>query len=204
MSANDGTGQPRQPDGASRRPLSRHLIFTSTICALFTFAAWGAYSPSKAALRSLVDTLSQEMQLYSAAHPEAAPVRVHALYPAKILTEAFEEEERVKPALTIMLESPDKGQTAQKVAAESIRGLEAGQEMVVTAFVARLALCGMLGASYRGGFWRGLVDWLIACFMGLGFVLIRMDTDIKIRKWGRRHGSSGKLSVDKGETRTSH
>ncbi|KAI1128528.1 hypothetical protein F5Y10DRAFT_173798 [Nemania abortiva] len=193
MSPNDETGE---PGNTKDRPLPRHIIFTSTFCAFYTFAGWGAYSPAKSALRSLADTLSQEMQLYSTAYPKAAPIRIHAVFPAKILTESFEAEEQIKPALTIMLESPDKGQTAQEAAAASIRGLEAGQEMVVTTFVTRLALCGMLGGSYRGGFWRGLVDWLMACVMGLGFVLIRLDTDLKIRQWGRKHGPSGKLTVN--------
>ncbi|KAL8964461.1 MAG: hypothetical protein Q9197_006917, partial [Variospora fuerteventurae] len=45
-------------------PLSRHLIFTSSVVAFYPLAGYSPYSPTKSSLRSLIDTLSQELLLY--------------------------------------------------------------------------------------------------------------------------------------------
>ncbi|KAI0006305.1 hypothetical protein F4779DRAFT_597008 [Xylariaceae sp. FL0662B] len=161
----------------------RHLIFTGSFLSFYTFAGYVPYSPTKAALRSLSDTLSQEMNLYRA----TTTIKVRTVYPATIFTESYEAENLVKSDLTKKLEEGDKGQTAEDVARISIRGLEAGQEMITTTFLTRLAMCGVLGGTIRGGFWKGLVDWLIACVMGVAMVFVRMDMDSKVRRWGREH-----------------
>ncbi|TVY56210.1 3-ketodihydrosphingosine reductase tsc10, partial [Lachnellula suecica] len=116
----------------------RHLIFTSSFIAFYTFAGYAPYAPAKAALRSLSDTLSQEMNLYAAAHPNAPCVRLHTVFPATILTEGYEAEEQVKHGLTRQFEEDDDGQTPRVVAAKSIRALEAGQEIVTTDFLTGL------------------------------------------------------------------
>lgn len=160
---------------------TRHLIFTASFLALYTFTGYTPYSPTKAALRSLSDTLSQEMNLYAA----TTPIRVHTVYPATIFTESYEAENLIKSDLTKKLEEGDGGQTAEQVARSSIRGLEAGQEMVTTTLIIRLVMCSVLGGTIRGGFWKGLVDWLVSCVMGLVMVFVRMDMDVKVRRWAR-------------------
>lgn len=82
----------------------RHLIFTASFLAFYTFAGWSSYSPTKAALRSLSDTLSQEANLYATANPKEPEVRVHTIFPAGILTEGFDAENRIKSDLTKLLE----------------------------------------------------------------------------------------------------
>ncbi|RYP52418.1 hypothetical protein DL768_002449 [Monosporascus sp. mg162] len=107
----------------SSPPLSRHLIFTASFLCFYTFAGYSPYSPTKAALRSLSDSLSQEMNLYAAANPHSPAVKIHTIFPATIFTESYEAENLVKTDLTKMLEESDDGQTAEIVARETPWGV---------------------------------------------------------------------------------
>ncbi|CAJ2510096.1 Uu.00g059960.m01.CDS01 [Anthostomella pinea] len=170
---------------------ARHLIFTASFLAFYSFSGYSSYSPSKAALRSLSDSLSQEMNLYSAAHPSEPRVRVHTVFPATILTEAYEAENLIKSDLTKVLEEGDGGQTPELVAARSIKALESGQELITTDLLTGLVKRSMLGGSVRGGFWRAMGDWILACVMGLVMIFVRDDMDRKAKAWGRKFGASG-------------
>jgi 3-dehydrosphinganine reductase len=46
---------------------TRHVIFVSSVLALFPVAGYAAYNPPKAAMRSLADTLNQEVAVYNGA-----------------------------------------------------------------------------------------------------------------------------------------
>jgi 3-dehydrosphinganine reductase len=173
------------------RPPARHLIFTASFLAFYSFAGYTPYSPSKAALRSLSDSLSQEMNLYAAAHPNEPVVRLHTVFPATIYTDAYEAENRIKSNLTKMLEEGDEGQTPEVVAAKSIKGLEGGQELVTTDILTALVKRSVIGGSVRGGFVRVLGDWFLAWLMGIVMVFVRHDMDQKVRTWGRKFGPSG-------------
>ena len=149
-----------------------HLIFTASLLSFFTLAGYAPYSPTKAALRSLSDTLSQEMNLYKA----SCPVRLHTIYPATIFTESYEAENKVKSDLTKKLEEGDAGQTADEVARRSIAGLERGEEMVTTTFMTRLLMTSVLGGTIRNGW--AVLDTVFkladefcygVCEMGYGF-----------------------------------
>ncbi|KAH9904612.1 hypothetical protein F4778DRAFT_790180 [Xylariomycetidae sp. FL2044] len=157
---------------ASQPNQTRHLIFTASLLSLYTFTGYTPYSPGKAALRSLSDTLSQEMNLYAAANPTEPRVRVHTIFPATILTEGLEAENRVKTDVTKLLEEADTPQSPEAVATKSIQGLD------------------MLGGSIRGGFIHGLVDWLLASWIAIIMVFICNDMDKKVQKWGRDFGAS--------------
>lgn len=76
---------------------TRHLIFTSSFAALYTMVGYTSCGPAKAAVRSLSDSLSQELHLYATANPSWPPIRVHTVFPATILSEAYDNENLVKP-----------------------------------------------------------------------------------------------------------
>ncbi|PQE06681.1 hypothetical protein CJF30_00008586 [Rutstroemia sp. NJR-2017a BBW] len=176
-----GTGSGGAP------PPARHLIFTASFLAFYSFAGYAAYSPSKSALRSLSDTLSQEMNLYAAAYPHSPPVRLHTIFPATILTESYEAENRIKHGLTKSLEDGDEGQTPQVVASRSIKALQAGEELISTDLLTGLVKNSMLGGSVRGGFLNAIIKWILAGLMGIVMVFVRGDMDRKTRAWGRKH-----------------
>lgn len=169
-------------------PKAHHLIFTASFVSFFSFAGYAPYSPAKAALRSLSDTLSQEMNLYAASYPNAPPVKLHTIFPATILTEAYEAENRIKHGLTKQLEEGDDGQTPHLIASKSIKGLEAGQELITTDLLTGLVKGSMLGGSVRGGFGSAILQWILAGLMGLVMVFVRHDMDTKARAWGKKFG----------------
>ncbi|KAI0415145.1 NAD(P)-binding protein [Xylaria grammica] len=176
----------------SPRPPARHIIFTASFLAFYSFAGYAPYSPCKAALRALSDNLSQEMNLYNSANPTAPAIRIHTVFPSGIHGPSFDAENRMKCDLTKVLESSDAGgQTAEVVAEKSIRGLERGEELITTEFLSYMVKRGMLGGSVRGGVFRALWDWLLASLMGVIMIFVRHDMDLKTRAWGRKYGSSG-------------
>ena len=182
--------------GTTKHPIPppsppRHLIFTASFVSFYSFTGFAPYTPSKVALRSLCDTISQEMNLYAGANPSEPRVRVHTVFPATMPTESLEAENRVKTDVTRMLEEGDTVLTPYQVAQRSIAGLERGEELVTTTFLMRLVMTGVLGGSMRGGCVKGFVDTLLSWVVVLVMVFVRRDMDGKVRGWGRKHGTSG-------------
>lgn len=178
------------------RPAERHLIFTSSLAAFFPIIGYAPYSPSKAALRALSDALSQEMNLYSAAHPNEPHVRLHTIFPGTILTNGYEAELRTKPDVQKSVEELDAKQTPDVIASKSIAGLESGREHITTDFIAGLARQSLLGHTPRGGFFRAIFDAFMAGIVALVILFVRGDMDKQVRAWGRKYGTSGKKGLD--------
>ncbi|MCJ1482986.1 hypothetical protein MMC06_003152 [Schaereria dolodes] len=167
----------------------RHLIFTSSVLAFYPIIGYGPYSPPKCALRSLSDTLSQELNLYSSS--STSEVKLHTIFPGTIFTDSYEEENKIKPGITKKLEEDDGGQSPDEVAARSVRGLERGEELITTALLGRAMKVSALGASRRIGW--GFVDTIFGWLVSVIMIYVRIDMDEKVRKWGGMHGSSGNL-----------
>lgn len=182
---------------AQPTPLARHLIFTASFVSFYSFAGFTPYAPSKAAVRSLSDSLSQEMNLYAAANPSAPRVRLHTIFPATMPTKSLDEENRVKTDLTKSLEEGDQVLEPEECARRSIAGLEAGQELIATSTIIRLVKASTMGGSIRGGFLTGLVDTLLGWIVLVVMVYIRWEMDIKVARWGREHGATGMILSSK-------
>jgi 3-dehydrosphinganine reductase len=178
-------GNPTQP------PPARHIIFTGSFVSFYSFAGFTPYSPSKAAVRALSDSLSQEMNLYAAAHPDVPRVRVHTVFPATMPTQSLDDENAVKTDLTKSLEEGDQILSAEECACRAIAGLENGEELVPTSTIIRLVMTSVMGGSVRGGLWKGLINTLLGWVTLVVMIFIRWDMDNKVKRWGRKHGSSG-------------
>ncbi|KAL8916229.1 MAG: hypothetical protein Q9208_008627 [Pyrenodesmia sp. 3 TL-2023] len=167
---------------ASSLPPPRHLIFTSSFVALYSLAGYSPYAPIKSSLRTLTDTLSQELLFYppTSTRPAVIP---HCIFPATILTQAYVEENKIKPCVTLKLEEDDKGQTPEEVAEASVRGLERGEEMITTEMIGGLVWTAAMGSSRKRGWgiWDTVVGWVIIWVIGW----VRWDMDRTIKKWGR-------------------
>ncbi|KAG8170276.1 hypothetical protein KVR01_001021 [Diaporthe batatas] len=188
--------EPNEPAGDAQTmrrkdAAPRHLVFTSSFQALYSMVGYTSYGPAKTALRSLSDSLSQELHLYAAANPSWRPIRVHTIFPSTIFGESYEAENLVKPDVNKMLEETDPGQTAEVVARKSIQGLESGHELITCDILARFVLSTVFGTSKRGGFFRTLADWAMGCLGLLILIFVRWDMDRKVRNFGRRHGHLG-------------
>lgn len=179
------------PTDGQGNPLRRHLIFTASTLSFLSVAGYGPYAPAKAAIRALCDTLSQEVEIYNGARRNksnaapAADVKVHTVFPMGILTPGFENEEKMKPELTRMLEEADKPQTPEKVAEISIKALERGEYFITTMFVGTLMKASALGASARDSI---ILDTLASWVSSLAFFFVGLDFSSKAWNWGKKNG----------------
>ena len=165
---------------------TRHVIFTCSTLAFFPLAGYAPYSPAKAAMRALADTLTQEVAVYSGAN-RSSEVKIHTVFPMGILTPGFENENKTKPALTVELEKDDKPQTPDEVARISIARLEAGDGMITTMLVGHL----MRGWGMAGSARNGLVDMFWNFIGSIVIMFVVPDFMSKCRKWGQQKGMAG-------------
>jgi 3-dehydrosphinganine reductase len=167
----------------------KHLIFTTSVLALFTIVGYGPYSPSKWAVRGLADTLSQEVLLY----PQK--VKVHVVYPGTILSPGFEIETQTKPEITKILESSDPQFTPEEMAPNIVSRLERGHYYVTVAFLGHLMKWGTMGGAFRNSW---LIDTIMAWFTSIVWIFVLPDILGKIKKYGKEHGHPSKWVKIKG------
>ncbi|TGJ82663.1 hypothetical protein E0Z10_g6099 [Xylaria hypoxylon] len=160
-------------------PEPKHLIFTSSVVAFFTIIGYGTYTPAKAALRGLADTLAQELEIY----PQK--VKLHIVYPGSISSPGFERENKTKPEITSILEESDPVQTPDVVAAAAIRGLEKGHYSITVAFLGSVLRWGSLGGSPRNNW---VVDTFMSWIITVVWIFALPDIYSKIRKYGKKNG----------------
>lgn len=85
-----------------------HITFVSSTLGLMTIPGYSSYAPGKHALRGLADMLRQEFLLYG--------IEVHIFFPPTMFTKGYEEENKLKPKLTLKIEEGDDGLTAEQAA----------------------------------------------------------------------------------------
>jgi 3-dehydrosphinganine reductase len=164
---------------SSSKGRERHLIFTSSVVAFYPVAGYAPYAPSKAAIKSLSDTLAQELLLYG------EDVKVHTVFPGTISSPGLERENQSKPEITHILEESDPVQTPDVVAARAIDGLEKGQYLVTV---------GWLGAAMRACAWGGskrnswVLDTLMTWVTSLAWPFVAWDLDGKVKAYGKKNG----------------
>lgn len=160
-------------------PEPKHLIFTSSVLAMFPVVGYGTYTPAKAALRGLADTLVQELEVY----PQN--VKVHIVYPGSISSPGYERENRTKPEITTILEESDPVQTPDVVAAAALKGLEKGHFSITVAFLGDVFRWGAIGGSPRNNW---VVDTFMSWIIAIVWIFALPDIYSKIRKYAKKNG----------------
>lgn len=151
----------------SRNSRPRHrtrIVLVSSTAAFVGLSGYSAYAPSKVALRSLADHLRQETLLYPNLRDS---LRIHCVCPSTIYTQSFlNEEQKIKPQVTKVLEEDDAGQTPEQVAKEIIRALKKEKFLISTDFPGSLAKSTMLGPSPSGSFtsWKSNLGRLVMLY----------------------------------------
>ncbi|KAF1817522.1 putative oxidoreductase,short chain dehydrogenase [Eremomyces bilateralis CBS 781.70] len=184
--SSSATTTSRSPSSPAGKKKPRHFILTSSVLAYCGIAGYSPYSPAKAALRSLCDTLRQELQLYTGAyssHPDFRPVDIRMTTPANILSPGFENENKVKHPVTKMLEEGDPAQTPKVVAQALVEGLENGEYMPTTTLLSWAMKAGSLNGSPRM-----LGDVLLSGLAGWIYYFVGPDMEDKVRKFGQQRG----------------
>ncbi|KAL4742923.1 3-ketodihydrosphingosine reductase tsc10 [Aspergillus similis] len=176
-----------------QRPLPRrHLIFTCSTLAFVPIAGYAPYSPAKAAMRALSDTLCQEIEVYNGsraskerARATPADVKIHTVFPMGILSPGFDNEQQIKPALTKQIESADKPQTPKEVARIAIEAIERGEYLITTMFVGDVMKGAALGPSPRNSWLRDTCTGWLSNLLFLGVV---PDLRKQAFNWGAKNG----------------
>ncbi|ANB15350.1 3-dehydrosphinganine reductase [Sugiyamaella lignohabitans] len=150
------------------RPSKRHLIYCSSVLALFPFIGYGSYGPAKAAIRALADIARQECIPYN--------ISVANILPGNMATEGFVEEEKTKPEITRKIEGPSDARDPDIVAKEVIRDLERGQEMIYTDLIGWILSGLMMGASPRNwGIFQSIIAAVLVFFAPVWMFFVRKD-----------------------------
>ncbi|KAH8697363.1 putative 3-ketosphinganine reductase [Talaromyces proteolyticus] len=171
----------------------RHLIFTASTLSFFTVTGYSPYSPPKAAIRNLSDVLVQEIEMYNGArrskdaNAPATDVKIHIVFPMGISSPGFENEQKLKPALTHIMEEADKPQTPDEVAAIAIKGLEKGDFQIITNMVGQVMRTSSLGISPRNSVF---LDTVASWFTNIVCLFVISDFMGKAFNFGKKNGIS--------------
>lgn len=179
----------------SKSELPRHLVFTCSTLAFVPITGYSPYSPAKAAMRSLSETLMQEIHLYNGARKNQSipspplDVKIHTIFPMGISSPGFEYEESVKPDVTKKLEAADKPQTPDEVARAGIKGLERGEIMITTMLLGTAMKGTALGGSPRDNI---VLDTMMSWLSGIVILFVGPDLASQTWKWGKEKGIRGR------------
>lgn len=109
------------------------IVGISSAAGLVGVFGFGAYAPSKYAVRGLMDALRAEV--------ESRGVFVACAFPPDTLTPGFETENRIKPIETAAVSAGIKPKAAEEIAAGLVRGIERDHHVITfdpqTALLAR-------------------------------------------------------------------
>lgn len=187
---------PYKPQEKGAKPeLPRYFIATASVLAYVNVTGYGAYSPAKAALKSLCDGLCHEMNLYNGARrsktnptgqvPAPFDVVIQSIFPATIKSPGLEQENLTKHPATKILEEQDPEQTELEAATAAVQALEAGRYSTATNWLGKLMRFSSMGSARRDspvvdtlGVWLASIIWL---FLG-------PDMEGKIWNWGKKNG----------------
>lgn len=178
------------------KPQPRHFILTSSSAAFVGVAGYGIYSPPKAALRSLCDSLQSELNLYhgaAASRPSSTPmpeVKIHTIFPGGISSPGHVAENLIKHPVTSVLEKDDPIQSEDEVAAAAVAGLERGEYLIMTNWLGQLIRWGMISGSPKNGW--GILDTVMAGIVNFAWLFIGPDMEKTVWKWGKANGIYGK------------
>jgi 3-dehydrosphinganine reductase len=98
---------------------SGHIVLVSSGAGLVGIHGYGAYSPTKFALRGFGEVLRSELK------PEG--IRVSVVYPGDTDTPQLREEMRVRPLITAKIAGKARVHSAEDVAAAIMRGVDRGR-----------------------------------------------------------------------------
>ena len=183
---------PPKPDGKkpTQKEKRRHFIMTSSTAAFVPVAGYAPYSPAKAALRSLHDQLSSEMNYYNGAFSKqtdpSPQMKIHTVFPGTILSPGLEQENKSKHQVTKILEDGEPEQTADQAAEAAIKELEKGRSLVTTQ--------GWWGELMKACAWQGsvrdqpILNTLFSWVVSLVWLFVGWDMERKVWKLGEKEG----------------
>ncbi|OSD04197.1 oxidoreductase [Trametes coccinea BRFM310] len=132
------------------------LVFVSSVLGYFSIVGYSTYSPGKFAIRGLAEALQSEFKLYD--------IDVHIAFPGTIFSPGYEQENKVKPKITLKIEETDGGSTPEYVAETILKGIQKGKFHITVDFIGNVFRASTAGSSPRNSYitdlFYGLVGYI--------------------------------------------
>ncbi|KAH9844257.1 oxidoreductase [Rhodofomes roseus] len=159
---------------AAKRMVSRRekgkLVFISSVLGYFSMIGYSPYTPGKFAIRGLAEALQSELILYD--------IDVHVAFPGTILSPGLEQENQVKPKVTLKLEETDDGYTPEVVAAGVLKGVRNGDFHITYELLGHIFRASTAGSSPRNSY---LTDIFYGLIGYVGLPIWRRSVDSTVR-----------------------
>ncbi|PIA19703.1 NAD(P)-binding protein [Coemansia reversa NRRL 1564] len=155
-----------------------HIIMVSSVLGFFGLVGYGAYCPTKFAVRGLAEALRVELQAHG--------INVHCYFPGTIFTPGYDLENLTKPEVTKEIEGADEGMTPEKCSAGLFKGLERGEFGITTDPIGMLLRCGTRGVMPNNNF---MLDTIISGLAWIIFAPWRVMVDRTVIKYASKQHS---------------
>ncbi|KAI1099371.1 putative short chain dehydrogenase/ reductase [Jackrogersella minutella] len=164
------TADDRKESSQDTQPRLRQIIFINSAAAFLGIPGSIAYTPAKAAVRALADTLRMEVLRYNC---PASTYTIHCAFPADFVSPGFVLEQKTKTPLTKRIQGVNlpfeelkaKFPSSEKVASLTIAAVERGDFIICEgSFSASALFTNMMGPSPKRGL--GIVDSILGLLMG--------------------------------------
>lgn len=151
---------------------NRHIILLSSSVAFYSFIGYSQYAPLKCAIKSLGDSLRQELKPYK--------IKVSTIFPGNFSSEGFIEENLTKPSITKEIEGSSKPITVDECSEIILNNLSNGTTYIHTDFIGWILNSFSLGFGPRN--WWPL-QFIFSIIGALFARLIDIYHEYLINKW---------------------
>ncbi|KAI0343504.1 oxidoreductase [Trametopsis cervina] len=152
------------------------IVFVASVLAYFSFVGYSTYSPGKFAIRGLAEALQSEFLMYG--------IGVHITFPGTIFSPGLEEENKVKPQITLKLEESDEGMQPDAIAEHLLHGVAKGKFHITYDFIGNVFRASSRGSSPGN---HGLLDQIYSAIAAIALPIWRGSVDSKVRSHGQEH-----------------
>ncbi|KAI0440572.1 putative short chain dehydrogenase/ reductase [Xylaria telfairii] len=172
------------------KPKLRQIIIVSSAAAFLGLPGSIAYTPAKAAVRALADTLRMEFLRHSSA---TSTYTVHCAFPGDFVSPGFYLEQNTKTSLTKRMQGTHKPlevleancPSSDKVASRIVAAVDRGEFIICgDSWAISLLFTNMIGPSLKRGI--GVLDSLLGLLAGwLLYPILRRRWDAMTKEDGR-------------------
>ncbi|KAI0375586.1 oxidoreductase [Pilatotrama ljubarskyi] len=149
------------------------IVFVASVLGYMSIVGYSTYSSGKFALRGLAEALHSELMLYD--------IDVHIAFPGTIYSPGLEEENRMKPKITLKIEETDSGSSPEYVAEMILKGVQKGKFHITLDFIGHVFRASSAGSSPRNSYVADLFYGLVG-YVALPFWRQSVDSTVRAHR----------------------
>jgi short-subunit dehydrogenase len=154
----------------------KHIVLLSSTVAFYSFIGYSQYAPLKSAIKSLGDSLRQELKPFD--------IKVSTVFPGNFASEGYAEENLTKPSITAEIEGSSKPITVDQCVDIIISRLSNNTTYIHTDFIGWVLNCFSLGFGPRN-WWP--VQILFAIIGAIFARIVDIYHEYLIKKWFQKN-----------------